>query len=271
MLAMKTSKKLIFSACLLAPILLLSAQASHAASATWNLNPGSGDWQTATNWTPITVPNGPADTATFALSNTTGVSLSATAAVDGIVFNSGASAFTIAVSPTFILDVNGAGMANNSGITQNFVNNADASGRGEIIFHNNATAGSSANTYTGNGRAIGLPVSGGRTTFFNTSTAGNALFIDNGGTGSGGSGGRTFFSDSSTAGNSTVINNRGVVSGANGGGTSFLLTSSAGNSTFTNNGGQGIDGGSGNGRGFAQFLDTSTAGSATFSPPLDSR
>ena len=29
-----------------------------AGSATWDLNPGSGDWNTATNWTPATVPNG---------------------------------------------------------------------------------------------------------------------------------------------------------------------------------------------------------------------
>jgi len=34
-----------------------------------NLNPGSGDWNTAANWTPMTVPNGSADTATFALSS----------------------------------------------------------------------------------------------------------------------------------------------------------------------------------------------------------
>ena len=31
---------------------------AHAGSATWNLNPASGDWDTASNWTPNTVPNG---------------------------------------------------------------------------------------------------------------------------------------------------------------------------------------------------------------------
>jgi len=30
----------------------------HAGSSTWGLNPASGDWNTATNWTPATVPNG---------------------------------------------------------------------------------------------------------------------------------------------------------------------------------------------------------------------
>jgi hypothetical protein len=34
----------------------------HADSATWNLNPATNDWNTANNWTPATVPNGPADT-----------------------------------------------------------------------------------------------------------------------------------------------------------------------------------------------------------------
>src|SRR5439155_17434789 len=36
-----------------------------AGSATWNLNPMSGDWNTAANWTPATVPNSPADTASY--------------------------------------------------------------------------------------------------------------------------------------------------------------------------------------------------------------
>ena len=44
---------------------------SNAGSATWNSSPATGDWNTATNWTPATVPNGPSDPATFALSNRT--------------------------------------------------------------------------------------------------------------------------------------------------------------------------------------------------------
>ncbi len=42
-----------------------------AGSATWRVNPSSGDWNTAANWTPMTVPNGPIDTATFGFSTTT--------------------------------------------------------------------------------------------------------------------------------------------------------------------------------------------------------
>ena len=80
------------------PFLLSAASTAFAGSATWNLNPTSGDWNTATNWTPATVPNGPNDTATFGVSNTTGVSTFSTFEVDGIVFNPGASTFTIGLS-----------------------------------------------------------------------------------------------------------------------------------------------------------------------------
>jgi len=56
-------------------ILMLCIQASDAGSAIWDHNPGSSDWNTATNWTPATVPNGPSDTAFFDLSNTTALSI----------------------------------------------------------------------------------------------------------------------------------------------------------------------------------------------------
>src|SRR6266550_1335645 len=74
-------------------LLLSAASTAFAGSATWNLNPTSGDWNTATNWTPATIPNGPADTATFDISNTTGVSILVNTEVNSIVFNAGASAF----------------------------------------------------------------------------------------------------------------------------------------------------------------------------------
>src|SRR5215510_3277805 len=75
--------------------LLPVGSTSFAGSATWKAAPATGDWGTAANWTPATVPNSPTDTATFATSNITGVSLSTLITVNSIVFNSGASAFTI--------------------------------------------------------------------------------------------------------------------------------------------------------------------------------
>ena len=77
--------------------LLVSFQSSRAGSATWKFTPPSGEWNSNANWTPHTVPNGPGETATFGVSNTTQVSPSLGAAVDSIVFNAGASAFTITV------------------------------------------------------------------------------------------------------------------------------------------------------------------------------
>src|SRR5438128_650082 len=88
----------------LLPVLVLglTSKAAQAGSATWTLNPGTSDWNTAANWSPATVPNGPADTATFATSNTTTVSLSATTEVDSIVFAPAASAFTIQTASSYL-------------------------------------------------------------------------------------------------------------------------------------------------------------------------
>lgn len=51
--------------------------AVYASSATWNLNPTSGEWNTAANWTRATVSDGPVMWATFGLSNQTSVVLNA--------------------------------------------------------------------------------------------------------------------------------------------------------------------------------------------------
>ena len=48
---------------------------SFAGSATWNLNPSSDAGNKATNRTPATVPDGPGDPATFAVSNETNLFL----------------------------------------------------------------------------------------------------------------------------------------------------------------------------------------------------
>src|SRR6266480_5164560 len=102
-------------------LLLSAASSTFADSATWKTSPATGDWNHAANWTPPSVPNGASDTATFASSNTTGVSVSKNTEVNGIVFNGGASAFTITAGPTLTLTVSGAGITNNSGTTQKFV------------------------------------------------------------------------------------------------------------------------------------------------------
>jgi autotransporter-associated beta strand repeat len=235
--------------------LTLSVQTSRAGSATWKTTPNSGDWNTASNWSPATVPNSPTDTATFATSNRTAVSILPLTAVDDIVFNPGASAFTI--TATGALAIYGAGIANNSGVGQNFVS------EGQIVFVNSGTAGSGTfftntggstqffgTSTAGNGTFTNNPVGfvPGRTEFWGSSTAGNGIFTNNGGAASGETGGETVFFTTSTAGHGTFINN-GAVSGARGGTVVFAPINgdgpfpTAGNATLIANGG--LSGGAG--------------------------
>src|SRR5437764_1437214 len=114
---------------------------TQAGSATWTLNPTSGDWNTAANWTPATVPNGPSDTATFGSSSSTEISVSANTEISTINFNAGAAAYTITPEPAVTLTISGLGTSNNSGVMQNFVSGGDNNDRGKISFSSSATAG----------------------------------------------------------------------------------------------------------------------------------
>src|SRR5438132_1810861 len=238
---------------------------AYADSATWNLNPTSGDWNTAANWTPPTVPDGSTDVATFDLSNTTGVSLSATTRVDSIIFNPGASSYTIVAA--FELNLDGLGIINNSGVTQSFV---VLQLPGNINFQNSATAGD-AHFRTGPSRNQITGVA-----FYDTASAANATFVNRGGD----LPGTTLFFDSSTAGDAMITNHPGNPNGAF---TIFLNNSNAGTATIVSEGeGPGnsgvqfrghssadqstiIGGGGGVGQAgqIATFTDYTTAGSAT--------
>src|SRR5688572_25329624 len=71
-------------------LLLSNAENALAGSATWGAMPSSGDWNTAGNWTPMTIPNSPSDIATFAQSNTPAISLTANTQVSAINFTASA-------------------------------------------------------------------------------------------------------------------------------------------------------------------------------------
>jgi autotransporter-associated beta strand protein len=212
-------------------LMLFLPAGAYAISAQWDLDPISGDWNTATNWTPMGVPNGPADTATFGLSNTTDVSISADTEVNGITFTSAATnPYTITASLGLTLTISGVGITNNSGSTQNFVTAADFSGNvGTIVFSKSATAGSNVSIF----------IEGGSTNFFNSSTAGGAV-IENRSSFAVGS---TNFFNSSTAGSASILNVGSY--------TAFFDSSTAGNSTIEAD--------------FSSvlFADHSTAGTAT--------
>ena len=126
--------------------LLLAAAPALGGSATWNLNPADDFWGEAINWTPATVPNGPNDTATFGVSNITDIDAtnndSFVTEVNGIVFNPGASAFTIAmdthISFDLALTISGVGITNNSGITQNFTISDNFAEENSVIHFSNS-------------------------------------------------------------------------------------------------------------------------------------
>ncbi|MGB8339981.1 MAG: autotransporter-associated beta strand repeat-containing protein [Chthoniobacterales bacterium] len=243
-------------------VLLFGIQASQADSATWNLNPTNGDWNTAANWTPMTVPNGPSDVATFATSNGTGISLEADDEVSSIVFSAGASSYTI-TDLKRTLTISGAGVINNSGATQNFVAHplrqngtptppptptppASAavawprSGHTDcerqpagfgidamISFINQASAGDA--TYSNYGAEFESPALG-TTEFSNNATAANATFFNYSGFGTGG---HAIFRDASTAVNAAFFNYPGETGNFDPGYTQFYGTASADHATFT--------------------------------------
>jgi hypothetical protein len=114
-------------------LMLLSADLTHAGSATWSSNPTSGDWNTAANWMPNTVPNGTSDVATFGTSNVTDVTnADVIIMLDSLIFSPGAPQYTINALDN--IELYGAGIVNNSGAMQSLV-------AGVFIFNNSATAG----------------------------------------------------------------------------------------------------------------------------------
>src|SRR5580700_6190654 len=157
-------------------LILSIGRLAFAQNAMWSTTPGSGDWNTNSNWVPSIVPTG---TATFATSSTTGVSTSATTAIGEIAFNSGASAFTITSSPAFNFSISGVGIANSSGTVQNFVAQTSVSSRGAIIFSNTATAGSNT-TFTVQAAATNNDTTAGLLQFTGSSDAGSAAINNDG-------------------------------------------------------------------------------------------
>jgi outer membrane autotransporter protein len=243
----------------IAALLVCSTGPVFAGSATWQVNAATGDWNTAANWTAGGPPNGAADVASFALSTTTAISLSANTEVNGIAFLPTAPAYTITATPTFTLTISGTGITNNSGVLQSFVNPTNGSTQvGTISFTNGATAGV-LTSFDNRGQSTGVGVRGGTTQFFNTATAGSAAITNGGGLANNTFGGRTVFHDSSTAGGATIHTLGGAFNGASGGDTDFFNTSNAGSSHLSVSG-ESVSGGS---FGAITFHDSSHAGTST--------
>jgi autotransporter-associated beta strand protein len=196
--------------------ILLAPKPARADSATWNLNPISNDWNTATNWTPATVPNSTTDVATFGASNTTSVSTSANVDLASLVFSAGTPSYTIATDRSRTLSFWDEGVRNDSGVPQAFT--------GGFTFSGDASAGDNV-TYDGGSISFNDNASGGSASFndtvmdfFDNASAGNGVFTN----------ATLVFHNNSTAGNGTFT------MGRNGGGrVTFFDTPSAGNANFT--------------------------------------
>src|ERR671919_403380 len=105
--------KTFIAAAIRCSLIFLVPTVTYGISAQWDLDPISGDWNTAVNWTPDVVPNGPNDIATFGLSNTTNVSISADTEVDSIIFTPAATnPYGITVNPDVTLTLSGSGIVN---------------------------------------------------------------------------------------------------------------------------------------------------------------
>jgi autotransporter-associated beta strand protein len=234
------SSRIVTNSILILLSLAVAPQSADADSAKWNLNPVSGDWNTATNWTPAMVPNGAKAAANFQLSNVTQVSISAETTVNSIVFPAGATAFTIATPATgaaIELSLVGAGITNESGVVQNFLNGVN----GWLLFSKHATVGSD----------VVITNSGGFTDFDNFATAGEATLINQGETAGTGQS-VTFFLGSASADHAVIMNNSPMDGARYGGFTTFEGKSNAGDSTITS-----FDGA------YVGFQDGATAGNAT--------
>src|SRR6516162_1618470 len=84
---------------------LLAATSARAQDATWLLNPGSGSFNTASNWNPAVVPT---NTAFFGASNTTSILFDPfiTTSIGTLQFNPGAPAYTFATSLPLTTSIN---------------------------------------------------------------------------------------------------------------------------------------------------------------------
>ncbi len=126
---------------------------------------------------------------------------------------------------------------------------------GACQFNDESTAGNATFVNEGGSR---FQAGGGETNFYFSSTAGNATIINDGATAEGSTGGKAYFESSATAGNSIIVNN-GAENTGSGGRIFFVAGATAGNAQITNNGGT-VPGAGG---GTVSFSSSSDAGMAT--------
>lgn len=252
---------------------LIPAIDSYAGSATWNAVPTSDSWSNTSNWTPSTVPKDPADTATFGTSSITTLHY-ASLTVGSIVYNPGASAYTINPYDVYKSTMSGPGIINNSGVMQTINLPSVPTGAGHEEWGDNlfmlagsATAGEMVqyNVFGSSGWDCKTD-DAAVVEFQDTTTAGSATFVcypGGGGKICNGLAGSVTFYDSSSAERATFVNKDGELRTSEFSNrlshTSFAENSTAADATITNEGGAHAD----RLGGWTEFYDQASAGNAT--------
>jgi filamentous hemagglutinin family protein len=208
--------------------------AAPVADATWSTTPGSGDFNTASNWTPAFVPNG---TAFFGASTITSLSFSTNTQLGGFTFNPGALAYSFSNSQILVFTgagivINGgsAAITNNSGGILQFSTGSTAgsaviTNNGGLVFNGTSTTGSTAGSAAITNNAD--------LTFQGASTAGSAAITNTGG---------IFFRNNSTAGSAAITNNGSIQFGyASTAGSAAITNSNAGIVDFSSSSGPNND------------------------------
>src|SRR6516162_2697160 len=143
---------------------LFAATSAQAQDATWLLNPGSGSFNTASNWNPAVVPT---NTAFFGASNTTSILFDPfiTTSIGTLQFNAGAPAYTfVRLHPSPHQSASPVPASSTILPTHRLLSSAT---RGSVFFRNGSTAGN----------ATIITNAGGLTGFVDSASGGNARFI----------------------------------------------------------------------------------------------
>lgn len=135
---------------------------------TWATNPSTSDWNTATNWSPATVPDSTTASATLSSSSVTNLSLSADVSLGSLVED-------YPSSTDYSISTNGHTLSFwGSGLTYSQGGTLTIGGDGIVEFHNSSSAG----LY---GTHIFTADSGGQFVFYDTSNGGDSKFTVNAG------------------------------------------------------------------------------------------
>lgn len=185
------------AALLLCSSAAFAAEIKESSDFIWLQNPQDNNWNNSSNWTPTGTPTFAGSTATFNTSSITNIAFGGFTDFDTATFNPGASAYNFVVPNGNFVELGGLGIVNNSGKNQNFTVGTDAT----LDFYNGATAGKNV-TIIIHGSVTGGE-GAGTVHFWDSSSAGSATLIAQGGDLEQG-GGRIFFMNDSQGGQAAI-------------------------------------------------------------------